>query len=69
MTKSKDDLFKPEKLSALAKSEQTTSVAKDILANEASARQKKTDRLRALRLAQEAELGPAPKAKKKGKKG
>jgi len=69
MTKSKDDLFKPEKLSALAKSEQTTSVAKDILANEASARQKKTDRLRALRLAQEAELGPAPEAKKKGKKG
>jgi hypothetical protein len=69
MTKTKDNLFKPEKLSAQAKSEQTTSVAKDILANEASALQKKTERLRALRLAQEAELGPAPKATKKGKKG
>ncbi|MGY5776328.1 hypothetical protein [Rhizobium sp. LEGMi135b] len=69
MTKSKDNLFKPEKLSAQAKSEQTTSIAKDILANEASARQKKTERLRALRLAQEAEPGPAPKATKKGKKG
>ncbi|MGY5803085.1 hypothetical protein [Rhizobium hainanense] len=69
MTKTKDNLFKPEKLSAQAKSEQTTSIAKDILANETSARQKKTERLRALRLAQEAELGPAPKATKKGKKG
>ncbi|AYG62338.1 hypothetical protein QD460_31465 [Rhizobium jaguaris] len=66
MTKTKDNLFKPEKLSAQAKSEQTTSIAKDILANEASARQKKTDRLRALRLAQETE--PATKAKKKGGK-
>ncbi len=66
MTKAKDNLFKPEKLSAQAKSEQTTSIARDILAHEASARQKKTDRLRALRLAQEAEL--APKARKKGKK-
>ncbi|MGG6892701.1 MULTISPECIES: hypothetical protein [Rhizobium] len=69
MTKTKDNLFKPEKLSALAKSEQTTSIARDILADEASARQKKTDRLRALRLAQETEPAPAPKAKRKSKKG
>ena len=69
MTKAKDNLFKPEKLSAQAKSEQTTSIAKDILAHEAFTRQKKTERLRALRLAQEAELGPAPKAKKKTTKG
>ncbi|MFS8047657.1 hypothetical protein [Rhizobium sp. BR 314] len=68
MTKTQDNLFKPEKLSAQAKSEQTTSIAKDILADEASARQKKTDRLRALRLAQEAEPSPAPKTKKTGKK-
>ncbi len=68
MTKAKDNLFKPEKLSAQAKSEQTTSIARDILAHEASARQKKTDRLRALRLAQEAELGTEPKAKTKNKK-
>ncbi|MDK4702303.1 MULTISPECIES: hypothetical protein [unclassified Rhizobium] len=68
MTKSKDNLFKPEKPSAQAKAEQTTSIAKGIVADEASARQKKTDRLRALRLAQEAELAPAPKAKKKSKK-
>ncbi|AGB75401.1 MULTISPECIES: hypothetical protein [Rhizobium] len=67
MTKTKDTLFKAEKLSAQTKSEQTTSIAKDILADEASARQKKTDRLRALRLAQEP--APAPKAKKKDRKG
>ncbi|MBB6488682.1 hypothetical protein [Rhizobium lusitanum] len=67
MTETKDNLFKPEKLSAQAKSEQTTSIAKDILAGEASARQKKTDRLRALRLAQEAATSPAPKTKKTGK--
>ena len=69
MTKTKDNLFKPEKLSAQTKSEQTTSIAKDILADEASARQKKTDRLRALRLAQEPAPVPAPKAKKKDRKG
>lgn len=69
MTKTKDNLFKAEKLSAQTKSEQTTSIAKDILADEASARQKKTDRLRALRLAQEPAPAPAPKAKKKDRKG
>lgn len=67
MTKTKDNLFNPEKLSAQAKSEQTTSIAEEILANEASARQKKTDRLRALRLAQDAELPSGPKVKKKSK--
>ncbi len=67
MTTTKDNLFKPEKLSAQAKSEMTTSVAKEILASEASARQKKTEKLRALRLAQPA-AEPAPKKAKASKK-
>ncbi|ASW04722.1 MULTISPECIES: hypothetical protein [unclassified Rhizobium] len=67
MTKTKDNLFKPEKLSAQAKSEQTTSIARVILADEASARQKKTDRLRALRLAQPV-VEPIKGSKRSGKK-
>jgi len=69
MIETKDNLFKPEKLSAQAKAEQTTSIVRDILAEEASARQKKTEKLRALRLAEAAiEMPPKPKrAAKKAK--
>ncbi|MBB3656660.1 hypothetical protein FHX15_001888 [Rhizobium sp. BK650] len=63
MTETKDTFFKPEKLSPQAKAEQTTSVAKTILASEAAARQKKTEKLRALRLAQEVPEMPAKKVK------
>ena len=65
MTESKDTFFKPEKLSPQAKAEQTTSVAKDILESEAAARQKKTEKLRALRLAQPAPEAPVKKGKAK----
>ncbi|MBB3441119.1 hypothetical protein LVY75_22090 [Sinorhizobium sp. B11] len=67
MTETKDTFFKPEKLSPQAKAEQTTSVAKGILESEAVARQKKTEKLRALRLAQEAVEAP-PKKPRAGKK-
>ena len=52
MTATKDEFFKPGKLSAQAKAAQTDAVARDILAAEANARQKKTEKLKALRLAQ-----------------
>ncbi|MBB3392820.1 hypothetical protein FHT82_005609 [Rhizobium sp. BK275] len=65
MTESKDTFFKPEKLSPQAKAEQTTSVAKGILESEAAARQKKTEKLRALRLAQPVPEAPAKKGKAK----
>ncbi|MGV2101651.1 MULTISPECIES: hypothetical protein [unclassified Rhizobium] len=63
MSKTKDNLFKPEKLSAQAKAEQTNSMAKEIMASELLDRQKKTERLRALRLAQPAPEEPAKKAR------
>ena len=63
MSKTKDNLFKPEKLSAQAKAEQTNSMAKEIMASELLDRQKKTERLRALRLAQPAPEEPAKKTR------
>jgi hypothetical protein len=63
----KDDIFKPEKLSPQAKAEVTTAVAKDILAKEVSARQKKTEKLRALRLERAGTEAP-PKPTKRTKK-
>lgn len=67
MKNTKDDFFKPKKLSAQSKAELTTSVAKDILASEASARQKKTETLRALRLVRAAAEAP-PKPTNRTKK-
>ncbi|SFB37584.1 hypothetical protein SAMN03159496_03231 [Rhizobium sp. NFR07] len=55
MTATKDQFFKPGKMSAQAKAEQTNSVVRDILDAEVSARDKKTEKLRALRLAQQEE--------------
>ncbi len=63
MTEPKDTFFKPERLSPQARAEQTTSVARDILESEAAARQKKTEKLRALRLAQPAPETPARKGR------
>jgi hypothetical protein len=57
MTATKDEFFKPAKLSAEAKARQTNSAVKDILQAEATAREKKTEKLRALRLGQ-----PQPEA-------
>jgi hypothetical protein len=63
MNATKDNFFKPEKLSAQAKSEQTTTIARDILNKEVSDRQLKTEKLRALRLAQPAAETPPKKTK------
>lgn len=65
MTATKEEFFKPGKLSAQAKAEQTNTVVRDILAAEAAAREKKTEKLKALRMAQ-----PVPEAapKKRGRK-
>ncbi|MDR7144150.1 hypothetical protein [Rhizobium sp. BE258] len=68
MTKTKDNLFKPEKLSAQAKAENTASMAKEIMAGELIERQKKTERLRALRLAQPVAEPPAKKTRAASKK-
>ncbi|TCL64621.1 hypothetical protein [Rhizobium sp. BK251] len=48
MTATKEEFFKPAKLAA----EQAGSIAKQITAAEVAAREKKTQELRALRLAQ-----------------
>lgn len=67
MTATKDQFFKPAKMSAQAKAAQTNSVIRDILDAEVVARDKKTEKLRAMRLAQEEEeaakklADPAPK--------
>lgn len=66
MTATKDVFFKPTKVSAQAKAELTTSAARDILAAETAARHKKTEKLRALRMAQPvAEVQRKIKAKKR----
>lgn len=64
MTATRQQFFKPTKVSAEKKAEETNSVAKGIVAQETAARDKKTEKLRALRLAQAA-AQPAPVAKRK----
>ena len=54
MTATKQQFFKPTKVSAEAKSAQTNSIARGIVEQEAAAREKKTEKLRALRMAREA---------------
>lgn len=68
MTATKDQFFKPAKMSAQAKAEQTDSIVKDILDAEVLARDKKTETLRALRLAklkdaEDTESSPSKKRK------
>ncbi|MGW9230457.1 hypothetical protein ACWGPT_06235 [Pseudorhizobium sp. NPDC055634] len=65
MTAPTEEIFKPTKLSAQAKAEQTNSVVRDILAAETAARESKTERLKALRLAQSQ---PEPAPRKRGRK-
>jgi hypothetical protein len=64
MTATKQQFFKPTKMSAEAKSSQTNSIARGIVEQEAAAREKKTEKLRALRMAKEA-ANPAPVPKLK----
>lgn len=59
MVATKDAFFKPKKMSAQEKAEQTDATARDILAAEAQAREKKTETLRALRMAQPVQIQPA----------
>ena len=66
MTATRQQFFKPTKLSADKKAEETNSMAKGIIAQETADRDKKTEKLRALRLAQEAaQPAPLPKRKRK----
>lgn len=66
MTATRQQFFKPTKMSAIKKAEETDSVSKSIVAQEAAARDRKTEKLRELRLAHEAaQPAPAPKRKRK----
>ncbi|ANL27049.1 hypothetical protein AMC90_CH01184 [Rhizobium phaseoli] len=71
MTATKDEFFNPAKLSPRDKAEATDQTARAIIAAEASARDKKTEKLKALRLQQaaeaEAEAAPAKKRRSPGK--
>ncbi|MDP9836709.1 hypothetical protein J2T09_001454 [Neorhizobium huautlense] len=70
MTATKDPVSKPAKLSTQQKAEQTNSVVRQILDAEVTAREKKTEKLRALRLAQsetDAAEQVAAKPKKAGR--
>jgi len=66
MTATKEQFFKPTKVNATQKAEVTNSVARGIIEQETAARDKKTEKLRALRLAKEAAItAPPPKKKRK----
>ena len=68
MTATKEKFFNPGKLSAQDKAAATDHTARTIIAAEATEREKKTARLRALRLQQEpaeAEAKPASKPRKR----
>ncbi|WP_313194578.1 hypothetical protein [Shinella zoogloeoides] len=66
MTATKEEFFKPAKLSAQDKAARTDDTARGIIAQETNAREAKTARLRAMRLDQQAkEPAPAPR---KGRK-
>lgn len=67
MTATKQNFFKPTKVRAEQKAADTNSAARGIIEQEANLRDKKTERLRALRLAKEA-ADPAPLPKKRTKK-
>lgn len=63
-----DSLFKPKLSASEKKGDATTRAAQAIIDQEADAREAKTERLRAARLAREATEGPAPEAKAAGKR-
>ena len=68
MTATKEEFFNPAKLSARDKAAATDHTARSIIATEASDREKKTEKLRLLRLErQAAEPAPAP-VRAKGRK-
>jgi len=57
-------VFRPRPSRQEAKADVTTRAARQIIDSEAEARQAKTERLRAARLAQEAAADPAPEPRK-----
>lgn len=59
MTATKEEFFNPVKLSARDKAAATDETARTIIASEATAREKKTARLRELRLQQQPAEEPA----------
>lgn len=67
MTATKDQFFKPAKMSAQDKASAIDHMARQIIAKETSQREQKTERLRKLREAQEAlaPAEPAPRGKSK----
>jgi hypothetical protein len=66
MTATRQQFFKPTRANATQKAEETNSASKGIVAQEAAAREKKTEKLRALRLAQEAaQPTPLPVVRKR----
>ena len=64
MTATKEKFFNPVKLSARDKAEATDQTARTIIASEATARERKTARLRELRLQQQPAEEPARPASK-----
>ncbi|AJY44447.1 hypothetical protein [Martelella endophytica] len=70
MTATKDQFFKPGRMSATDKASITDRAAREIITEEATSLQKKTDRLRKLRLAREEAdaAAPAPEKKKRSRK-
>jgi hypothetical protein len=66
MSASKEEFFKPGRVPAQEKARVTDATARGIIAAETSERDRKTERLRQLRLAQPvAEVEPKPAGKKK----
>ncbi len=72
MTATKEKFFKPEKINVRDKAQTTDSAARGIIEAEVIARDKKTEKLKALRLERDAAEGrtgePAPKARRPAKK-
>ena len=62
-------VFQPKSSKQEAKADTTTRIAREIIDGEASAREAKTERLRAARLAKEVAAQPAPETRKTRRKG
>lgn len=62
-------VFQPKRSKQEAKADVTTRIAREIIDGESSAREAKTERLRAARLAQEATAEPVPETRKTRRKG
>jgi hypothetical protein len=68
MAASKDKFFDPAKMKSKDKAAVTDDTARAIIAAEATARDKKTEKLRALRMAQDAEAPAEPVKAKRTRK-